>query len=67
MNQSNTATNNLMVELTEAQAWAFAQLLKRVATDDYRRLAKNDDEAYAMRDAGDALRSALAAHGYAPR
>ena len=56
-----------MVELTEVQAWAFAQLLKRVATDDYRRLAKNDDEAYAMRDAGDALRTALAAHGYAPR
>ena len=57
----------LAIELTDEQVWAFAQFLKRVAVDDYRRLAVDGDEAYAMHDAGDAIRRALAEQGYAPR
>ena len=57
----------LMIELTGEEAWAFAQFLKRVAVDDYRRLAVDGDEACAMQDAGDTIRSALAEQGYAPR
>lgn len=54
-------------ELTPDQAWALAQFLKRVGVDDYRRLAVDGDEAWAMLDAGERLRAALAAAGYAPR
>ena len=57
----------LVIELTDEEAWAFAQFLKRVAVDDYRRLAVDLDEAYTMRDAGEAIRAALAEQGYAPR
>ena len=57
----------LTIELTDEDAWAFAQFLKRVAMDDYRRLAVDGDEACAMRDAGDAIHRALAEQGYAPR
>ena len=57
----------LAIELTGEEAWAIAQFLKRVAVDDYRRLAVDGDEAYAMRDAGEAIRRVLAEQGYAPR
>lgn len=53
--------------LTEAQAFAFAQFLKRVGLDDYRGLSVDQNEAYTMLDAGEALRKALAEKGYAPR
>jgi hypothetical protein len=53
--------------LTEAQAFAFAEFLKRVGLDDYRGLSVDQDEAYAMLDAGEVLRKALAEKGYAPR
>jgi hypothetical protein len=53
--------------LTEIQALAFAQFLKRVGLDGYRLLSADTDEAYAMQDAGEALRKALAEQGYAPR
>lgn len=55
------------VEFSDAQALAFAQFLKRVGLDDYRGLAVDQDEAYAMRDAGDRIRRSLADVGYAPR
>ena len=58
---------DLRIELSREQAWAFAEFLKRVAVDDYHRLAVNLDEAYAMQDAGDAIRRTLAEQGYAPR
>jgi len=57
----------LMIELSDDEAWAFAQFLKRVAVDDYRRLAVDGEEAYAMQAAGEALGRALAEKGYAPR
>lgn len=55
------------IDLTDEEAWAFAQFLKRVAVDDYRRLAVDGEEAGAMRDVGEAIRVALAEQGYAPR
>lgn len=55
------------VELTEQQAEAFAQFLKRVGYDDYRQLAANQEEAWAMLSAGQRIRASLADHGYAPR
>lgn len=55
------------IELTEAQAWAIAQFLKRAGLDDYRKLAVDREEAYTMLDAGEAIRRTLAEQGYAPR
>ena len=57
----------LTVEITEEQAWAFAQFLKRVGFSDYRALASHDDEAYLMRDVGDKVRMALEEQGISPR
>jgi hypothetical protein len=60
-------TVNLNVTLTDAQAWEFAQFLKRVCFSDYERRAIGETEAYHMRDAGERIRDALAEQGYAPR
>lgn len=57
----------LAVELTDDQALALAQFVKRAGLSDYRPLARDDDEAYLMRDAGDQVGRALAAAGFAPR
>ena len=57
----------ILLELSDAQAWAFAQFLKRSTFDDYRGRAVSKDETYAMIDACEALREALAEIGYAPR
>ena len=58
---------DLAFYLTPAEALALAQFLKRVGVDDYRRLAVDRDEAWLMLDAGERVRAALAAAGYAPR
>lgn len=55
------------IELTEDQAWALAQYLKRIGYTNYRAHAASDTEAWRMHDAGDALRIALAAAGVNPR
>ena len=60
-------TVEIKVDLTDAQAWEFAQFLKRVCFSEYRNNATTDEEAYHMRDAGEQIRSALAEQGYAPR
>ena len=60
-------TVSLTVELTDAEAWNLAQFLKRVGFSDFRTNAQDDQEAYAMRDAADRVRVALAEVGYAPR
>ena len=57
----------LFVELTEAEAWALAQFLKRASFTDYCRLAQTETEAYAMRDGAERIRDALAHAGIAPR
>jgi hypothetical protein len=60
-------TIQVTTELTEAEAYQYAQWLKRVSFRDYRGSACSDDEAYTMRQAGERIRSALAEQGYAPR
>lgn len=57
----------ITLRLTDAQAWEFAQFLKRACFSDYRGCAADDTEAYHMIEAGERIRSALAEHGYAPR
>jgi hypothetical protein len=57
----------LSVELSENQAWAFAQFLKRVTFSDYLSNAVSKDEAYTMVDAGQKIQAALAEIGFAPR
>lgn len=56
---------NLM--LTDAQAWEFAQFLKRACFSDYRSHATSEAEAYHMIEAGEHIRRALASQGYASR
>lgn len=53
--------------LSEAQAMALAQFVKRVGWNEIRVNAVNDDEAHLMRDAISKLQDALARQGYAPR
>ncbi len=60
-------TVEITVTLTDAQAWEFAQFLKRICFSEYRNNATRDEEAYHMRDAGELVRQALAQAGYAPR
>lgn len=57
----------LDINITEKQAWAIAQVLKRIGFSDYRQLSYDDAEAYAALTAGEAIREALAVNGYAPR
>ena len=57
----------ITVILSTNMAWAYAQFLKRVGLDDYRRLAVDVHEAYEMRAAGEAIREELTRAGYAPR
>jgi len=58
---------NLQIELDEEQAWALAQLLKRIGWSEWRALAQDDQEAYEMRSACEQLRRQLAEQGCAPR
>ncbi|MEN9867074.1 MAG: hypothetical protein RL748_2664 [Pseudomonadota bacterium] len=55
------------LDLSQDEASAFAQFLKRVYLSHYRPLAKNDDEAYEMMAASEKLRAAFAQEGIAPR
>lgn len=60
-------TMNLNLELTDDQAYALAQFVKRVGWTEWRQNAVDDAEAYLMRDAFDQLSRALADGGYSPR
>ena len=55
------------VELTEEEAQAYAQFLKRVGLADYRVNAQNEAEAYLMQQTGEKVRKALADAGFSPR
>ena len=55
------------VELSEEQAIALAQFVKRVGFAEMRSNAIDDFEAYEMRDAIDRLRIGLANAGFSPR
>jgi hypothetical protein len=63
----NMNTVEITITLTEAQAWQFAQFLKRTCFSDYRSHATSEAEAYQMIDAGEHIRRALAEQGYDPR
>jgi hypothetical protein len=57
----------ITVTLSDEQAWAFAQFLKRVCFSDYKDRAASQAEAYTMVGAGEVIREALREQGYAPR
>jgi len=57
----------LTVEMSEDQAEAYSQFLKRAGLSAYRQLAATDDEAYTMQAAGEKLIKAFADAGYSPR
>jgi hypothetical protein len=56
----------LVVLLRTEEAWALAQLLKRMTLEDYQRFAVDLEEALHMQDAGQAIRAELAREGYPP-
>lgn len=58
---------HITLNLPNDEAQALAQYLKRAGLGEFRALAVNDSEAYAMQAAAEHLRSALAEAGYAPR
>ena len=58
---------NFNLELTDNQALALAQFVKRVGWTEWRQNAVDDAEAYLMRDAFDQLAAALKDGGYSPR
>jgi hypothetical protein len=49
-------TVEIKATLTDAQAWEFAQFLKRVCFSDYRQHATSEAEAYRMVEAGERIR-----------
>ena len=57
----------IAVELDAEQAWALAQLVKRIGWADCRSLAEDEAQARLMIEAAERVRAALAAVGYAPR
>jgi hypothetical protein len=57
----------IALELPEGQAWAFAQLLKRITATTVRELAADQQETDEMMDAVRAVQKGLAEAGYAPR
>ena len=54
-------------ELSDDQALALAQFVKRVGWSEFRTNAVDDNEAAMIRSAVDALQKALVEAGYAPR
>lgn len=57
----------VQLELSDDQAMALAQFVKRVTWSDFRNCAVDDEEAYLIRAAVDQVARALADKGYAPR
>ena len=55
------------IDLTPAEAWDYAQFLKRVGFSDYESNAQDKAEAYRMLAVGEKFRAALADSGFAPR
>lgn len=62
-------TVRITVELTDTEAWEYAQFLKRVGRDDYKGLCEhyNTEGPYHMVAAGEKIREALVKAGYEPR
>lgn len=58
---------HISVELSEDQALALAQLIKRIPFSDLQTNAMNEEVAYMMQSALGEVRKALADQGFAPR
>lgn len=58
---------SIHVELNRRQAWALAQLVKRIGWSDCRALAVDEDETQLMIVATERVRGALRDAGFAPR
>lgn len=54
-------------ELTESQAMALAQFVKRLSWSEMRACAVDDDETWVIKDAISALQRSLRDAGYSPR
>ena len=57
----------ITLEITEQEAEAFSEFLKRMGLSDYQSKAQTTLEAYQMQDAGEKISKALAEHGFSPR
>ena len=57
----------ITVELTDSQALALAQLIKRIPLSDLRSNAQDEEEAYVMQGALQQVRKALSEQGFNPR
>ena len=57
----------ISIELTDDQALALAHYWKRYIWTDVRQSAANDEEAYLMREAFDAIQYALTDAGFSPK
>ena len=60
-------TITLQLELSGAEAWDYAQFLKRVGFREYLANSTTKSEANRMLDVGEKIREALRASGIAPR
>ncbi|MEM1279987.1 MAG: hypothetical protein AAGG53_08255 [Cyanobacteria bacterium P01_H01_bin.152] len=58
---------SITINLTESEAIALAQFLKRCGFSDYRARATSDDDAYMMQGAAAKVREALSTKGVNPR
>jgi hypothetical protein len=62
-----TKAKIVLDELTDDEAWALAQMAKRMIWHDFARLSANEAEREAMDNATIKLRRALAEAGFDPR
>ena len=58
---------SLNIELSEQEAWDYAQFLKRVGFSEFRTNAQDDDEAYRMLAVSEKVRKAINDLGINPR
>jgi hypothetical protein len=65
--KNRSKLRSIEIELTDEQAHALAQYLKRIQFDDFRRWAIDENDAYVMQNAAAEVRKALADAGYDPR
>ncbi|BBV48682.1 hypothetical protein P4079_004103 [Salmonella enterica] len=60
-------TVTVTTELTDSQAMALAQFVKRLTWSEMRACAVDDDETWVMKDAIQSLQKSLTDAGFSPR
>ena len=60
-------TVTVTTELTDSQAMALAQFVKRLTWSEMRACAVDDDETWVMKDAIQSLQKSFADAGFSPR